>query len=177
MLVQVDKRERLALLLQKVAHGDMAAFRQLYDETGGSVLGVTSRILRDTQTAEDAAQEAFVRIWRNAAKFDSSRGTALAWMSVVARNAALDLVPRRAAPETLEAADTIEFADVTVDPPDAKLGQCLGRLPPDQARAIVTMYTYGLSHSELAEKLGLPLGTVKSWVRRGMAKLQECMNQ
>jgi RNA polymerase sigma-70 factor, ECF subfamily len=177
MLVQVDKHERLALLLQKVAAGDMAAFRQLYDETGGSVLAIASRILRDNLTAEDAAQEAFVRIWRNASKFDPARGSALGWMSIIARNAALDLVPRRAPAEMLDAADTIELADVAVDPPDAKLGRCLGHLPPDQARAIVTMYTYGLSHSELAERLDQPLGTVKSWVRRGMTKLQECMVQ
>ena len=177
MLVQVDKRERLALLLHKVATGDMAAFRELYDETGVSVLAIASKILRDTQAAEDAAQEAYVRIWRNAGKFDAARGTALAWISVIARNAALDQVPRRAPPEMLEAADTIELADIAVDPPDAKLGRCLRRLPPEQARAIVTMYTYGLSHSELADRLGMPLGTVKSWVRRGMAKLQDYMNQ
>jgi RNA polymerase sigma-70 factor (ECF subfamily) len=175
MLVHVDKRERLALLLQKVAREDMTAFRALYDEVAGAVLAVATRILRDPQTSEDAAQEAFVRIWRNAAKFDPERGTAMSWISVIARNAAFDLVPRRLPPEMLEAADTIELAEVMVDPPDAKLGQCLDRLPRDQAHAIVVMYTYGLSHSELAQRLGVPLGTVKSKVRRGMAKLQECM--
>jgi RNA polymerase sigma-70 factor, ECF subfamily len=177
MLVQVDRRERLALLLGKVANGDLVAFRSLYDDVGGTVLAITSRILRDNQTAEDAAQEAFVRIWRSAGKFDPARGTALAWMGVIARNAALDQVPSRAPAEMLEVVDTIEFASAAVDPPDARLGQCLGRLPRDHAAAIVTMYTYGLSHSELAEKLGVPLGTAKSWVRRGMAKLQECMSQ
>lgn len=177
MLVQVDRRERLALLLQKVASGDLTAFRSLYDDVGGIVLAVASRILRDRQAAEDAAQEAFVRIWRNAGKFDPSRGTALAWIGTIARNAALDQVPRNAPAEMLEAVDTIEFASIAVEPPDARLGQCLGQLPRDHAIAIVTMYTYGLSHSELAEKLGVPLGTAKSWVRRGMAKLQEFMTQ
>jgi RNA polymerase sigma-70 factor, ECF subfamily len=177
MLLQVDRREWLALLLQKVAGGDMAAFRSLYDDVGGLVLAIANRILRDGQAAEDAAQEAFVRIWRNAGKFDPARGTALAWIGTIARNTALDQVPRAAPAELLEVADTIEFASIAVDPPDARLGQCLGKLPRDHAIAIVTMYTYGLSHSELAEKLGVPLGTAKSWVRRGMAKLQEDMTQ
>ena len=90
MLVQVDRRERLALLLQKVASGDLEAFRLLYDDVGGVVLAIASRILRDRQAAEDAAQEAVVRIWRNAGKFDPSRGTALAWIGTIARNAALE---------------------------------------------------------------------------------------
>lgn len=177
MLVQVDRREWLALLLQKVANGDLAAFRSLYDDVGSVVLAISRRILRDSQAAEDAAQEAFVRIWRSAGKFDPARGTALSWIGTIARNAALDQLPRNAPAEMLEVADTIEFASVAVEPPDARLGQCLGQLPRDHAIAIVTMYTYGLSHSELAEKLGVPLGTAKSWVRRGMAKLQETMVQ
>ena len=96
-------------------------------------------------------------------------------MGVIARNAALDMIDRRQSSESLDAADGPELAVAAVEPPDARLGQCLKRLPPDQARAIVTMYNEGLSHSELADRLSVPLGTAKSWVRRGTRLLRECM--
>jgi RNA polymerase sigma-70 factor (ECF subfamily) len=166
---------RLETLLERVAAGDMAAFRDLYNACAGRLMAITLNILRDRQAAEDAVQEALLRIWRRADRYDPSRGAPLAWMGVIARNAALDMVSARRPMEELEAADTIELATQMVEPPDARLGQCLERLPVDQAKAIVTMYTFGLSHSELAEQLSLPLGTVKSWVRRGMLALQECM--
>lgn len=177
MLARVKRREQLESLLKKAADGDMLAFRELYDSVADRLLAITNNILRDTQIAEDAVQEALLRIWRNAARYDPTKGAPLAWMGVIARNAALDMMQRRPAVELLEAADTLDLATPAIEPPDARLGQCLGRLPPEQSRAIVMMYTYGLSHSELAEKLTVPLGTVKSWVRRGMLSLKECMEE
>ena len=135
----------------------------------------SSTILRDHQIAEDAVQEAFLRVWRNAGRYDRERGSPLAWMGVIARNAALDMVQLRRPFEELDVADTLDLAIAAVEPPDARLGQCLQRLPADQARAIVTMYIYGLSHSELAQHLAVPLGTAKSWIRRGTLSLKECM--
>ena len=176
MLALTRGKEGLEQLLDYVAQGDMQAFRQLYDMAAGRLMAIALNILRDRQAAEDAVQEAFLRIWRNAARYDPSRGAPMAWMSVIARNSALDLADRRRPLGTLEAADTLEFAVAAVEPPDAKLGQCLKKLPADQARAIVTMYTYGLSHSELAERLTVPLGTAKSWIRRGTQNLKECMD-
>ncbi len=167
--------DHLESLLERVADGDMAAFRRLYDAAAGRLLAIALNILRDRQAAEDAVQEAFLKVWRKAERYDPSRGAPLAWMGVIARNAALDMVQARRPVEELEAADTIELATHMVEPPDARLGQCLARLPGDQAKAIVAMYTYGLSHSELAEHLAMPLGTVKSWVRRGTQALKECM--
>ena len=167
--------ESLESLLRLVAAGDMLAFRTLYAASAGRLLAIALRILREQQAAEDAVQEAFLRIWRNAARYDAARGTPLAWMGVIARNAALDMIDRRQSSESLDAADGPELAVAAVEPPDARLGQCLKRLPPDQARAIVTMYNEGLSHSELADRLSVPLGTAKSWVRRGTRLLRECM--
>ena len=177
MLVRAIRREQLETLLRQAAEGDMLAFRQLYDESAGRLLAITTNILRDSQAAEDAVQEAMLRIWRNAARYDPGKGAPLAWMGVIARNAALDMMQRRPAAESLEVTDTLELATPAIEPPDAYLRQCLGRLPPEQARAIVMMYTYGLSHSELAEKMAVPLGTVKSWVRRGMISLKEYMTE
>jgi RNA polymerase sigma-70 factor (ECF subfamily) len=165
----------LEMLLHQVAAGDMLAFRSLYDLSAGRLLAIALRILRDQQAAEDAVQEAYLRIWRNAGRYDPARGAPLAWMGVIARNAALDMFDARQPPERLESAETAELAVAAIDPPDARLGQCLKRLPPDQARAIVTMYNEGLSHSELADRLAVPLGTAKSWVRRGTRLLKECM--
>ncbi len=175
MLAVAKGRDRLELLLEQVAQGDMEAFRRLYDDVAGRLLAITHNILRDAQAAEDAVQEALLRIWRNAGRYDRARGTPLAWMGVIARNAALDMAQRRQPVEELEVADTLDLATPAIEPPDAQLGRCLERLPPEQAAAIVTMYTYGLSHSELADRLTVPLGTAKSWVRRGTRSLKECM--
>ncbi len=175
MLAMVSGMQEIERLLNAVATGDMAAFRALYDLAAGRLLAIAMNILRDREAAEDAVQEAFLRIWRKAGSYEVSRGTPLAWMGIIARNAALDSVRRRRPVEELEMTDVIELAVQPVEPPDARLGQCLGRLPADQAKAIVTMYTYGLSHAELAQQLSAPLGTVKSWVRRGTQSLKECM--
>lgn len=175
MLARVSGMQEIEQLLSAVAEGDMAAFRALYDVAAGRLLAIAMNILRDREAAEDAVQEAFLRIWRKAGSYEVARGTPLAWMGIIARNAALDQARRRRSMEALEMGGDIEPAIQPVEPPDARLGRCLGRLPADQAKAIVTMYTYGLSHAELAQQLCAPLGTVKSWVRRGTQSLKECM--
>lgn len=175
MLGTVTSIEGMERLMGAVADGDMAAFRALYDLAAGRLLAIATHILRDRPAAEDAVQEAFMRIWRKAGSYEPSRGSPLAWMGIIARNAALDSVRRRRPLEEIETTGIMELAAQPVEPPDARLGECLGRLPADQAKAIVTMYSYGLSHSELAEQLSVPLGTVKSWVRRGTQNLKECM--
>ena len=167
--------ESLENLIRRVADGDGAAFRSLYAAAAPRLLAIALRILRDQPLAEDAVQEAFLRVWRNAHRYQPSRGAPLAWMGVIARNAALDLVDRRRPAEELCAAPGIELSVEAVEPPDARLGHCLKKLPPDQARAIVTMYNEGRSHSELADRLSVPRGTAKSWVRRGTSQLKECM--
>lgn len=167
--------EPVHALLTRVAAGDRAAFRALYDATSPRLYAVALRILGDRTAAEDVLQDVYVRIWRRAGSFDPARGAPMAWLGTIARNAALDAVSVRRSDDALEAADQPEFAVAAVDPPDARLGQCLKRLPADQARAICESYIYGLSHAELARRLDAPLGTVKSWITRGMAALRKCM--
>ena len=126
--------------------------------------------------AEDAVQETFVKIWRSAGQFDAALGTPQGWISIIARNVALDLIRKRRPYEELSDTDIMAIAADPCEPSDPKLGQCLAQLPEEQITAIVTMYTYGMSHSELSSHLGAPVGTIKSRVRRATASLKKYMN-
>lgn len=162
----------LDLLLARIGQGDRRAFRHLYDQVAARMLASARRILGDRELAEDAVQEAFVRIWRSAANFDPARGVALAWVGRIVRNAALDRIPKDREMSRIE---EVEIAVMPVEPSSARVGQCLKKLPGQQGRAMVLMYVHGMTHSELADYLGAPLGTVKSWIRRGMGTLRICM--
>ncbi|WP_411289968.1 RNA polymerase sigma factor [Sphingorhabdus sp.] len=163
-------------IFSKIAKGDQKAFQNLYQENCGLVYTIALRILRDGSLAEDAVQEAFVKIWRSAGQFDATLGTPQSWISIIARNVALDLIRKRRPHEELSDTDIASIAADPCEPSDPKLGQCLARLPEEQITAIVTMYTYGMSHSELSIHLGAPVGTIKSRVRRATASLKKYMN-
>ncbi len=162
----------LESLLARVGAGDSPAFRLLYDQAAGRMLAAARRILGDKELAEDAVQDAFMRIWRSAAKFDPARGVALAWMGRIVRNAAFDRLPKE---RNMARIEDIEIAVMPVEPLDARVGHCLKKLPGQQGKAMVLMYVHGLTHSELSAHLGVPLGTVKSWVKRGLVTLRICM--
>jgi RNA polymerase sigma-70 factor, ECF subfamily len=163
-------------ILSKIASGDQKAFQQLYRENCSLVYTIAVRILRDGTLAEDAVQETFVKIWRSAGQFDAKLGTPQSWISIIARNVALDLIRKRRPYEELSDTDIMEIAADPCEPSDPKLCQCLAQLPEEQVIAIVTMYTYGMSHSELSSHLGAPIGTIKSRVRRATASLKKYMN-
>ncbi|WP_219892425.1 sigma-70 family RNA polymerase sigma factor [Aquisediminimonas profunda] len=162
----------LEALLHLIGQGDRRAFRTLYDRVAGRMLSSARRILGDGDLAEDAVQEAFVRIWRSASKFDPARGVALAWVGRILRNAAFDRLPKQ---RDMARIEDVEIAVMPVEPPSARVGQCLKKLPGQQGKAMVLMYVHGMTHSELAAHFGAPLGTVKSWVKRGLATLRVCM--
>ena len=163
----------LEAIVQGIKTGDRAALRQLYDRFGARLYGIAHRILRDPALAEDALQEAFVKIWRNAVRFDPARGSATGWVAIIVRRAAFDLRPRDL---------VIEPADVAAEQPepgmlDPGLARALDALPETHRRALLLMYVHGLTHSELASAMDAPLGTVKSWVRRGAAALKEKLGE
>lgn len=159
-----------------MAAGDQSAFQALYAAHADWVFTITLRILRDRTAAEDAAQDTFVKIWRNAGRFDSRYGSVKAWIGMIARNCALDMIRKQKPVEDLNEGEALLIATEPATPPDMKLDRCLGQLPQEQAKAITTMYTYGMSHSELSDHLKAPVGTVKSWVRRGTQALKHCMD-
>ena len=164
---------RLAELLGAMAHGDRTAVAELYGLVGGRLYGVAQRILRDPGLAEDAVQEAFLKVWRNAHRFDAAKGTASTWLSVIVRRVAIDRRPK----VSTQMLPDLEAPNADPDYVHPRLRECLAELPPLHRKALVLMYVYGLSHSELATAMDAPLGTVKSWVRRASAALKESLTR
>ena len=168
-------------LLARVATGDRTAFRRLYDQAGGRVFAIALGILRRADAAEDVAQETFLRIWQRAGQYDPARGAALAWIGTIARNLALDRVSRQGPgdlplPEPDEPGEPQVPADHGAD--DRRdLARCLETLSPDHRRAVLLAVHHGFTHDELARHLGVPLGTAKAWVRRGLLRLKGCLDQ
>jgi RNA polymerase sigma-70 factor (ECF subfamily) len=164
-------------LLMRTALGDQAAFRLLYDGTSGRLFAICLRIVQDRGVAEDVLQEAYVRIWERARQFDPARGSALGWIIGIARNYAIDVIRsrgREAIPQEmdLEAPDLAAQGGIEATADLGTVGRCLAGLEEGPRRAIVLAYRYGLSHEELATALNVPLGTVKTWVSRGLARLR-----
>lgn len=178
-----DDREELAAGLARVAAGDRQAFRLVYERTAPKLLASVRRILGSTPAAEDAVQEAYVRIWRNAATFDAAIASPIAWMTTIARHAAIDIV--RKGPERISAASDALDADLSerlaapgsIGDPLAsdRLSACLGKLDEDRRRMVVQAYCYGLSREELAHRFERPVATVKTLLRRGLIALKECL--
>jgi RNA polymerase sigma-70 factor (ECF subfamily) len=167
------------VLLSKVSSGDATALRALYDSCGARALSVAYRVLGTRSEAEEVVQETFVQVWRQAASYDASRGGAMAWITTIARSRALDRLRTRAASERAVARS--EEPDPHHFPAPVELAArrelrthvtaALSALPPEQRSAIELAYYEGLSHTEIAARLGDPLGTVKTRVRLGLAKL------
>ena len=171
-------------LLTAVAKRDRAAFRNLYAAAGAKLFGVSLRICRDRSLAEDALQDAFVDIWRKAADFDAWRGAAMGWMAAIVRNRSIDLIRRRGRrPQTVEG-----DADAAPEPADPKvatdggasgiaLAQCLGELAQREREMVVLAYCEGYSREELSERYDAPVNSVKTWLRRGLAALKDCLDR
>lgn len=164
-----------ASLLRAVADGDREAFGLLYNHTSARLFALALRILSDRAIAEDALQEAYLRIWRQAKSRNAARGSAFGWMATVVRHAAIDtLRKRRARPEVSNDGEIFCEAEGCEDPTTGiAISAGLLGLPPEQRRAVVSTCVYGLSHQEAAVALQVPLGTLKSWVRRGLTALRE----
>jgi len=180
--------DELIDLLDRIGRREESALKTLYEKTSGKLFGVALRVLDNRDWAEDVLQESYLAIWRLGADYRASLSPPLAWMGMVVRSRALDLLRRRKADRAHltheldeEHADTLEAAEPT--PQDIAqasqqafaLHQCLGRLESRQREVVSLAYLRDLSHGELATQLRIPLGTVKTWIRRGLEQLRTCM--
>ncbi len=182
--------DQLMALIERVALRDESALKSLYDCTSGKLYGLSLRVLRHQEWAEDALQDTFLQVWRNAADYRASLSPPMAWLTLIVRSRSLDVLRRRRAErehltdsidETI--ADTLEGdaanpQDTTLASQQAlALHRCLGRLENRQREVVSLAYLRDLSHHELASQLSLPLGTVKTWIRRGLEQLRACMTR
>lgn len=170
-------------LVADVAAGDRSAFEQLYRATSARLFGVCVRVLSDRAEAEDVLQEAFVTIWHRAVQYDPDRAGALAWLCTIARNKAIDHL--RARPPFARA--PLEVIEGMPDPDAAperaaewaadrsRLERCLNQLDARRRSLIRTAFFDGATYDELAARIGAPLGSVKSWIRRGLLQLKTCL--
>ena len=180
-----NSRQTLARRLQQLIHDaarrDRAAFAALYALTSGKLFGVALQILRQREWAEEALQESFVTIWERAGDYDPARGSATGWLVTIVRHCAIDELRRSAArpdarsapPEALLALTAPDSADSSVEL--RALERCLDELDARPRQAVLLAYCYGLTREELAARLGVPVGTVKSWLRRSLERLQKCL--
>ncbi|MCC6139609.1 MAG: sigma-70 family RNA polymerase sigma factor [Nitrospira sp.] len=182
---ELDQDQEWQQLIARTAEGDQAAVAALYDRTSPQVFGLAFKILNNREAAEEVTLDVYTQVWRQAHTYDRARGAPGAWLMTLARTRAIDRFRAGAAEhgriEPLDAAhlfasdgDTPE-QDVQRQERQRYVRQALAALTVEQRQAIALAYFYGLSHSEIAEKLGLPLGTVKTRVRLGMMKLREAL--
>jgi RNA polymerase sigma-70 factor (ECF subfamily) len=171
------REQQLAAALARCASGDRSALQVIYDSEAARMIGVARRILFRQDLAEEAVQDAFIRIWRGAAGFDPQRGSARGWLYAVVRNRALTLYrdEHRYDSSDETALDPDAEAPLVRLPEQSALRRCLERIERPRRDVVVLAYVHGMSHGELAGRLKVPLGTVKSWVRRSLFALQECM--
>ncbi len=194
-----SKRNRdLAGLLARTGLGDRAAFAELYERSSAHLFAVVLRINRDRTQAEDILQEVFVKVWLAARTFDPAQSQPLTWMTSIARHHAIDSLRRRQTQPRLQSLSANDGGDSGEDPADDPYGNvedgaagplellsqasearaittCMQVLNAQQRQCVALAFYNGLSHAEVAEQLCQPLGTVKSWVRRGLLALKNCL--
>jgi len=178
----------LATLVRSMAEGHQEALARLYDETASMVNGLLLRILAHPQDAEEVLLDVFMKAWKYAASYSEKRGSVQAWLLIMARNSAIDRIRAKKAqpatlsfepeafPEPVSADATPEEASV-IEERRRRVQQVLNELPPEQREVVVLSFFGGLTHAELAERLGEPLGTVKSRVRMGLHKLRGLLQE
>ena len=181
---------QLIALLDRVALADESALRELYDLTSSKLYGVAVRVVSKREWAEDVLQEAYLNIWRIACDYKATLSPPMAWMGLVVRSRGLDFLRRRASERIDRMQELDDMISDTVagdaaNPMDTTqaseqawaLHQCLNQLENKQREVVSLAYLRDLSHSELAGQLKLPLGTVKTWIRRGLEQLRGCMSR
>jgi RNA polymerase sigma-70 factor, ECF subfamily len=181
---RVDEQEYNADLVKLAANGDQAAFGILYSRLAPALYGMAFRMMNDAKEAEDVLQEGFTYIWRKANTYDPSRSSAHAWAVMIVRNKAIDKLRARQRGERLrdkvssEAGLFAEQDDSSAQEPlsrerNAQVHEALKQIAPEQRQAVELAFFSGLTHEQIAERLGAPLGTIKARIRRGLLRLRD----
>ncbi len=173
----------LVWLIAAVARGDEAAFERLYTATRAKLYGVVLRILHRQDLAEEVVQETYVKVWNNAAQFNPAVSSPITWMAAIARNRAIDLVRKRGELSLEDEPSALEVAAETPDPLARRemseelkrLLECVGQLEPDRQKLVLLAYYNGWSREQLATKFEAPVNTVKTWLRRSMMEIRQCL--
>lgn len=177
--------DNIEALIARCAQGNRAAFSQLYRRTAAKLNGIIRRILQQSEAAEEALQETYVRVWQNAASYDARIASPIAWMAAIARNQAIDL-KRRGSERISEASSSDDEVLLNIPAERStsgegsltliKLQRCLEQLPLDQRKLVLLAYYQGLSREELAERAGKSVAAIKSTLRRSLLVLKECLD-
>jgi RNA polymerase sigma-70 factor (ECF subfamily) len=174
--------QALAGLITQVARGNHAAFEAVYDQLAGPVYGVVLKVLRDPAQSEEVAQEAMLDVWRTASRFDAARGSAVAWVMTIAHRRAVDRVrtenastarEQKLATGPVSDEDVAELVETALD--RQRVRRCLGSLTTVQAEAVKLASSGGYTYPQVAELLGVALGTVKTRIRDGLIRMRDCM--
>ncbi|MDB5506182.1 MAG: sigma-70 family polymerase sigma factor [Devosia sp.] len=170
-------------LISRCVLRDRAAFRTLYERTSAKLFGVTLRILKDRTEAEEALQEVYVKIWQRADRYVPGGYSPISWLVAVARNHALDVLRARK-PQADDIDVALDIADSGLNPEQAavasgeksRIDRCLGELETQKAEAVRGAYLDGYSYEELAARYDVPLNTMRTWLRRSLIRLRECLS-
>ncbi|MDO6589074.1 MULTISPECIES: sigma-70 family RNA polymerase sigma factor [Rhodobacterales] len=177
-------REDIETYIGRVALGDRAAFAALYSATSAKLFGVTLRVLNNRAEADDALQEVFIKVWRAADRYQTNGLSPMTWLITIARNHAIDrLRARKKGQAGLD--EVAELADSAPGPEQqaiassarAQINDCLDELPKDRAEAVRRVYLDGDTYQDLADAMQVPLNTMRTWLRRSLIKLKDCLSQ
>ena len=177
-------RQDLVKALERTARGDRAAFEKVYAATAVKLYGIVIRILGQRDLAEDILQEVYIRVWQRASEFDPATGSPITWLATIARNRALDEARRKTmrslddCPELLQLrSDEDPLADSERNEERRRLQVCLDGLDPEKRQVVLLAYHYGMTREEIARVTNRPVATVKTWLRRSLAQLKDCLDQ
>ncbi len=173
----------VALLIEKCAAQDRAAFRALYRDTSAKLMGVLLRIVRERAEAEDALQEVYTRVWLRAGKYDPAKGRGMTWLIAITRNLAIDRLRARPDATSDDGLDMVQDSAPRAETRLVAMGEarrmseCFDTLEPERADAVRGAYLGGLSYVDLAQRHAVPLNTMRTWLRRSLLRLKECLDQ